>query len=122
MEILLVFVIVFVLGLTFFASALMTYTALRYSDRLDKHFLRSEWLLQYLAPLKSIGIFGKVARCGFVAALLLAPEYLSRRGFADIRDLKNFPKRLKVKLVVSYVLLHIAVFVMVGLYWILKAR
>ena len=121
MEIVFIGMIMFVLGLAFFASFLMAYTARRHSDQLDKHFQRSKWLLQYLAPLKSIGILGEIGRCGFVAALLLAPEYMSKRGFADIRDLKDFPEQLKVKLLFSYILLHIAGFIMVSLYWFIEA-
>ena len=122
MEIVIVGMIMFVLGLAYFASFLMAYTAHRYSDQLDNHFQRSAWLLQYLAPLKAAGIFGKIVRCGFVAALLLAPTYMSRRGFADIRDLNDFPRRLKVKLVVACVVLHIGVVVMMGMCWFVKAR
>ena len=117
MEMLLLVALMFVFGLTIIAPSLMAYTAHRHSEQLDKYLPRSQKLVQYIAPFKSMGITGKVVRCGSLAAVLLAPKFFARRGVASYEDLEKFPKKLKVKLVIPYIVLHISAILLVGTYW-----
>lgn len=67
------------------------------------------------APLNDGGPWGKLMLVGWIAGVLAFPSYYLRRGEADIKDLNNFPVRLRKKLIVlkwSSIVLLIAMIVL----------
>lgn len=76
----------------------LAYTKMDYMLEL----LKNSSLIKTLTPLNQGGPWGKFLLVGGIAGVLTFPEMYIKRGTANADDIRNFPPRLKRKLVILH--------------------
>ncbi|MFT0520893.1 hypothetical protein [Pseudomonas faucium] len=81
---------------------LMIYFACRYLDLIESKLSGCSYVRDNQLNFSSAGLLGRVLRTCLAANMLLIPWVFVRRGVADASEILRFPRRLKVKILLSW--------------------
>ncbi|MGF6395799.1 hypothetical protein [Pseudomonas plecoglossicida] len=81
---------------------LMIYLACRYLDLIESELSGCSYVRDNQLNFSSAGFLGKVLRTCLAANMLMMPWIFVRKGVADASEILSFPRRLKVKIVLSW--------------------
>ena len=89
------------------ASSLVAYFLL---PTIEGNLQKSKALLDTLVYFKYGGMLGKSVMCAVISLVFLVPGVFAARGFIDLNEVKQFPRSLKLKLVIPWYGLYILFF------------
>ncbi|KPG95522.1 hypothetical protein AEQ67_20050 [Pseudomonas sp. RIT-PI-q] len=73
-----------------------------YTEKAEALMPNSRFVEDYKGMFSHAGLMGKAMRNGLLTLVLLTPNLTAKRGLVDISEVKNFPRKLKRILVVSW--------------------
>jgi hypothetical protein len=80
----------------------MIFLACRYLDVIESKLSGCSYVRDNRLNFSSEGLLGRVMRTCLAANMLLMPGIFVRRGVADASEILRFPKRMRVKILVSW--------------------
>ncbi|KQZ91536.1 hypothetical protein ASD60_24375 [Pseudomonas sp. Root562] len=73
-----------------------------YTEKAENLLPNSNFVELNIKIYSPAGLMGKAMRNGFLTLALLNPKLLAKRGLVDLKDVKNFPRKLKWMFVTSW--------------------
>ncbi|MFJ1336536.1 hypothetical protein ACIKP7_00170 [Pseudomonas caricapapayae] len=96
----------------------LTYMIITYTDKAESYLPTSKFVGNNISMWSHAGFIGKTMRNGYLTLVLVMPEICSRRGILEITEARQFPRRLKLILLISWGLcfIFLAAVMVVGAY------
>ncbi|WP_422422813.1 hypothetical protein [Pseudomonas sp. GZD-222] len=96
----------------------LTYMIITYTDKAESYLPTSKFVGNNISMWSHAGFIGKTMRNGYLTLVLAMPEICSRRGILEITEARQFPRRLKFILLISWGLcfIFLAAVMVVGAY------
>ena len=80
----------------------LTYMIITYTDKAESYLPTSKFVGNNISMWSHAGFIGKTMRNGYLTLVLVMPEICSRRGILEITEARQFPRRLKIILLISW--------------------
>lgn len=71
------------------------YVAARYVDYIESYLPGSHYMRGNKLYFSGMGLLGKVLRAGAIAVALTAPKLFARKGAVNLKEIEDFPLRMK---------------------------
>lgn len=75
-----------------------------YTEKAEALLSNSGFVKANLKAFDQAGLLGKAMRNGFITLVLISPDLLAKRGLVNVNEVKEFPRKIKRILVVSWLL------------------
>lgn len=82
----------------------LIYMVHAYTEKAEALLSNSGFVKANFKAFDQAGLLGKAMRNGFITLVLINPDLLAKRGLVNLNEVKEFPRRIKRILVVSWVL------------------
>lgn len=97
------------------AFSLLTYISVRHIDRIESMLSKSQFVTSNRLIFSRAGVIGKVMRIYTISILLMIPGVFARRGLANLQQIREFPRRTRLVLVMTWAVLVISLILFGGL-------
>ncbi|MNJ44008.1 hypothetical protein D3C77_390410 [compost metagenome] len=96
----------------------LIYMIIAYTEKAESYLPTSKFVGNNISMWSHAGFIGKTMRNGYLTLVLAMPEICSRRGILEITEARQFPRRLKLILLISWGLcfIFLAAVMVVGAY------
>ncbi|MNJ36039.1 hypothetical protein D3C77_308100 [compost metagenome] len=96
----------------------LVYMVSVYTEKAESHLPKSTFVGNNISMWSHAGFIGKTMRNGYLTLVLAMPEICSRKGILELAEARQFPRRLKLILFISWGLCFIftAAMMVVGAY------
>lgn len=95
-------IVFFILGLLIIVDCWVIYIACACTDRLESHLPNSEFVSSNRRNFASAGLVGKALRNGVLVIVLVFPAAFAKKGLCDLAEVRAFPEKDKILLLVSW--------------------
>ncbi|MBF8789512.1 hypothetical protein ACI2OW_24740 [Pseudomonas shirazica] len=82
--------------------SLMIYLACRYLDLIESELSGCSYVRDNQLNFSSAGFLGRLLRTCLASNMLMMPGIFVRRGVADASEISRFPRRIKIKMLISW--------------------
>lgn len=93
------------------AFSLLTYISVRHIDRIESMLSKSLLVTSNKIVFSRAGILGKVMRIYVISMLLMIPAIFARRGLVSLQQVREFPRRMRYVLVMTWAVLVISLII-----------
>lgn len=110
-------VVFFILVPTLIADFWVVYIAYSHTERLESYLPNSKFVRANRHALSGAGFVGKVVRNGFLVIALILPGFVASKGLCDFKEIKVFPAKEKMLLLVFWGLLFFLILALVAFHF-----
>ncbi|WP_339502854.1 hypothetical protein [Pseudomonas silesiensis] len=106
-------VVFFILVPMLIVDCWVVYIAYSHTDRLESYLPNSKFVRANRQALSGAGFVGKVVRNGFLVIALILPGFVASKGLCGFKEIKAFPAKERMLLLVSWGLLFFLILALV---------